>query len=152
MESCSIWCTSHTSQGPCSWNGEGPWLSSKGRSMSVEKPILCTLKHSVKWEWTMCERPLQVLLVEMRSNLTSLVKYNPIIFFNLFWVLHWWGRKETMMDHLEKRGRFLLHQLYIGVCTWLCNMCLICKQWHSMKNRKMPWFWAFALKYEDEWS
>ena len=51
---------------------------------------------------------------------------------------------ESMMDHLERRGR--LHWLYIGVGTWLYNLCLICHHWHSIKFGKLPWFWAFVFR------
>ena len=38
----SIRATSHMSQEPWPWNGEGPWLSSKGRTMGVGKAVLCS--------------------------------------------------------------------------------------------------------------
>jgi len=39
---CLLRATCHTSQGPWPWNGEGPCLSSKGRStMGIGKAILC---------------------------------------------------------------------------------------------------------------
>ena len=78
----------------------------------------------------------------------SVVTYLQALSFSIsFWLWHWWGRKgEHDASSWEKRERFLLHWLYIGVSIWLCNMYLICKHWHSMKNEKMPWFWAFALR------
>ena len=70
-------------------------------------------------------------------------------FFIVLWVFHWWGRKVDYDGSplwRREEGGFLLHWLYIGVCTWVCNMCLICKHWHSMENGRMPWFLAYALR------
>ena len=44
--------TSHMSQGSWPWNGEGPWLSSKGCTMGVEKAIWC------------CDRPSNIMWSE----------------------------------------------------------------------------------------
>ena len=40
---------------------------------------------------------------------------------------------------LREKGGFLLHCLHTGVCTWLCNINLVCKNWHSMGK------WDFAM-------
>ena len=49
--------TSHMSQELWPCNGEDPWLSSKGRTMSVGKAVTCSLgPSSIVWsEWTMLQ-------------------------------------------------------------------------------------------------
>ena len=95
------------------------------------------------------EGPLNIFVVgkERQSYLTSHIFTSFFFFHPLFEFYIGEKGKESMMDHLkrEKEG-FLLHWLYIGVCIWLCNICLICKHWHSMENGKISWLWVFSLR------
>ena len=81
----------------------------------------------------------------------SVVTYLRFLSFSLsFWVFllvrkgrrAWWNifREEEDPSCIG----FIL--MFIDVCTWLCNMCLICKHWRSMENGNMPWFWAFVFR------
>jgi hypothetical protein len=67
-----------------------------------------------------------------RGNPTLLVAsfYLLLFLILLFLLLKFYigeERNESIVDHLERRGRILVALAYIGVCTLLCNMCLICK-------------------------
>jgi hypothetical protein len=47
------------------------------------------------------------------------------------WIRAWW-------IILREERECSLHWFYIGVCTWLYNMCLVCNHWYSMENGGMP--------------
>ena len=57
------------------------------------------------------EGPLHILLMEKRGNPTSLVLYiyiHSLFFHSLFEFYIGEERKESMMDHIERRGRILV--------------------------------------------
>ena len=144
--------TSHTSQGSWPWNGECPWLSSKGHNMGVGKAILCSDGPSnIVWSGN---RPYWGTIAcfirgKKKDNPTSLVTYVHFYYyyFTFFFNFTLVGKeRRAWWIILREEEGFLLNWLYIGVHTWSCNMCLICKHELSMENGKMPWFWALALR------
>ena len=92
-------------KGPWPWNGEGPFLSSKGRTMVFGKPFC--------------------------------VRTGPQGYFGITNTLVR-NERRTWWIILREEGGFLLHWFYIGICIWLCIVCLICKHWHSIEDEKMP--------------
>ena len=76
------------------------------------------------------EGALHISLVGKRGNLTSLITHLHFVFSPSFGVLHGEEGKKRMMIYHERRRILLALALY-----WcLCNMCLICKHWYSMKS------------------
>jgi hypothetical protein len=44
---------------------------------------------------------------------------------------------------MREEARLLICSLCLGICTWLCNMHLMCKHWNSTGSRRISW--SFAL-------
>ena len=148
--------TSHMSQGPWPWNGEGPCLSSKGRTMGIGKVILCSDGLSnILWRgMDHVEGPSHILLVgtEGQPYLTSYISLFSLFFNFSLWVLHWWGRKgEHVGSSWEKRkdsnciGFVLVFAHDCATCAWYVS---IGTQW---RMGKCPDFEHLLWEYEDEW-
>ena len=109
-------------------------------------PNLCGARSSnILWsENGPCWGTIAYLLVgkEGQFYITSYISLSFHSFFEFY--INEEGKRPWWII-LREEGEFLLHYLYIDGCTWLCNMCLICKHWHLTENGKIPRFWVFVL-------
>ena len=115
-------------------------IQTKGHDYVIQKPhhrcwdsyfvLSEALKHSVKWECTMLREHCIFHWWE-RGVILPHSLHIFILFFHLFLEFYMGeeGKKRMMIYH-ERRRILLALALY-----WcLCNMCLICKHWYSMKS------------------
>ena len=110
--------------------GKAMILCSDGPSNTVwsENGLCWGRDHCVIYWW------------EKRGNPVSLITHLRSLSFCSFFFSFTLTR--SMMDHVERRGGTLVAlALYWCLRAWLCNMCLICKHWHSMEHERMPWIW-----------
>ena len=121
-----------------------------GHTMGVGTIILNRLGHlSIVWsENGPCRGTIAYFIHGKRRATLRHLFHMFVYFYSYFFKGFALMRKErrAWWIILTKRGGLLLCWLYIGVCTWLCNVCLICKSWHPMENGRVPWFLAFALR------
>ena len=132
--------TLNMSQGPLPCNDEHPWLSPKGCTMGVGKAIMCSHGPSqIVWsENGSCWGTISYFIGGKRGATLPTCYISPLSILSfIFLVLRWWGRKEKHNGSSWQKSGVAL-SLEISVCTWLCNLCLICKYWYSMKNERMP--------------